>query len=932
MNLLNPFAPSPCIHFFLFPDRSSARRVRRLVAEQRGAIGLVVGTWPELLDQARKAYLLPDPMSDWLERLTAAAADLVDVFWRDSWEAAPDETAVALASTLSMLLEGCGPFKRLRVLPEGSLSTRASRHLRDLYYLHEAMGFALPPPLSAISDVLAAGAEQAIRTINIYSCQELVRLNPWQLALIEKLNKESDGNASSLAGLYTELALPEVAGIKGTSLFSLQQGLFGEATSSDPIDDSIQCLAVRDFLEEIEVAVGMVHEALAEDPALSAADIGFLVPNEHIYLDSLRSISLQAGLPLSGIPAEKVARDLGKEAVLNFLLTRRRPVPAMALATLLSSPLMPWEADVGNELAQRIMDGCFDLEAPDEAAPNARRMLRLLRQESESAAALADSLDIFGSLLPIMEGLEGHRDRATATIEKIKVTLMKGGEVVWGDVMRLASPETLALPAPYELNREGMALFTEQEEPWRRVKQLFVLGFSTGRYPGEPSRSAVFSDADLVALNGEGAYAIETPEESSRRRRSMFLRQLACASHRINFFFPRRDCFGKEQRPSQALTYMAQLFACNDAEDLVLELERDDARVQVHGLATIPVAAPVPPRPLEKKDLSLRRDLLALHHYEDGSPKPQSPSSLDTLMASPLAWLLSRSRLQPREWAPESLDVAAKGILAHDVFEHLFRPSRPLPSAKDIRTNVPTLLNQAIIRKKPFLLGPEWHVERRHLQREVELAALRWKDLLVEMKATVLGNEVWLRGQLGTLPIHGSADLLLELPQGRLYVVDYKKASSGQRRDRMKKKYDSQASLYRLMIETGGVANTDDFLKKAFEGAQEIGVAYFMMNDQVALADSSGWMGSGVVGIEELGSGISDNALDLIRQRICELRTGAVKLNHVDDPDWYKSNAGITVYALENSPLLALFMKTDTEPGPRGLDGASPELNAEVEP
>jgi hypothetical protein len=41
------------IHFLLTPDRSSARRVRRMVAENSPRLGVMVGTWTELVEQVR---------------------------------------------------------------------------------------------------------------------------------------------------------------------------------------------------------------------------------------------------------------------------------------------------------------------------------------------------------------------------------------------------------------------------------------------------------------------------------------------------------------------------------------------------------------------------------------------------------------------------------------------------------------------------------------------------------------------------------------------------------------------------------------------------------------------------------------------------------------------------------------------------------------
>ena len=53
------------LQFLLVPDAGAARRVRRLIAEQGACTGVVVGTWPELVEWARRSYLLPAPADDW---------------------------------------------------------------------------------------------------------------------------------------------------------------------------------------------------------------------------------------------------------------------------------------------------------------------------------------------------------------------------------------------------------------------------------------------------------------------------------------------------------------------------------------------------------------------------------------------------------------------------------------------------------------------------------------------------------------------------------------------------------------------------------------------------------------------------------------------------------------------------------------------------
>ncbi|NLC71915.1 MAG: PD-(D/E)XK nuclease family protein, partial [Desulfuromonadaceae bacterium] len=214
---------------------------------------------------------------------------------------------------------------------------------------------------------------------------------------------------------------------------------------------------------------------------------------------------------------------------------------------------------------------------------------------------------------------------------------------------------------------------------------------------------------------------------------------------------------------------------------------------------------------------------------------------------------------------------------------------------------------------KPCLLGSEWRVERSHLEAEILAAALRWREILRKLDARVVGVEVPLEGNLDGVPLSGIADLLLALPQGRLLVVDYKKSRAKKRRIRMEKGFDHQTSLYRVMLQTGGVSSRiAPGVGQALKEAGEIGQMYYLMDDQLALANTSGWIQAPVYGIEEMPGDVSAEAMALIRQRLAEVRAGRIQLNRVDDPERL-DKIGMKLYALEDLPLLSLFLHPKEE-------------------
>jgi len=238
----------------------------------------------------------------------------------------------------------------------------------------------------------------------------------------------------------------------------------------------------------------------------------------------------------------------------------------------------------------------------------------------------------------------------------------------------------------------------------------------------------------------------------------------------------------------------------------------------------------------------------------------------------------------------------------------LFPAGGPLPEEPDMQARVDRLLDDAITRAAPFLRAAQWQVERRHLAGEITRAARAWRAILAGLDAELLGNEIRLAGDLHGIPIHGQADALLGLPGDRLLVVDYKRSSSNSRRPRMQQGYDSQARLYRTMLETGGPkGEADPALRDRLRRAQHTGIVYYMLNDQRALSDSRLWDVGSIAGWEPIEGDIASGALALIDQRLREVRKGKLSLNREQDHDFFDKQAGIKPYALENSPLIPLF-------------------------
>lgn len=901
---------SSTLQFLLVPDGSTARRLRRTIASQSPCMGLIVGTWPELIEQAKSAYVIAPQASDWKAGFHNALENVTDAFWLNSFEVAPEETATEVEAALSLLLSATVPGVDIDLTNAHELPERPRKHVHDIVKLLRELEGLLPDDLLAIQQLISADANTAIRKIAVYHAEDFPLLTRWQSALVSKLNAdagiERDADLCRLleSQLFDQGTVPP-----RTSLQVLQQQLFASPDEKSALDTTVQWLGVRDFLQEAEVAAGMVQTMLAENPELTPSDIGLLVPDTFDYSLGVNDAFSAAGLPLSGLPVDHWQRDLGREALFHFLYCRQKPSPAMALAVCLSSPLMPWSKEQGAELAQTVMDGDYRLRAFQSATPSDRQMLDLLRQGDERPETLLAAVKAFVNLLDGGELFESHVFRAKAAAEEVCEMLARSADIDWISLRRLSSPKNISTGETPNFNLSGVTVWRETQEAWRPVRFLIVLGFASGHYPGTSGDSSVFVSDDLHAIRDKLGLLVTTPADQMRQRRARFKNQLAAVTDFVCFMVPRRNSSGASQSPSESLVFMSQLYSgVDDAESLILEMDVAADRDRIRFLAQAALEPPGSPREILAEDIQFGFDLLTLRADEEGNLRPESPSSLETLMVSRLAWLLRRIGAEPLGWEPERPNVMLLGTLTHQVLEELFQASRPIPDRQMIASQVEPLLDTAIRTHAPFLRAAQWQVERKHLASSIHKAALAWREVLVSLNAEILGTEEWLEGNLDGLPIHGQADILLGLPDGRLLVVDYKRTSASSRRPRMQKGYDSQANLYRTMLKTGGPKSKDNaVLLGRLRAGDTTGIVYYTTNDQASLSDALVVESGAIPGWEVLEGDVAEHAMALISERIREVRAGELFLNREGDELFFGKQAGVKPYALDNSALIPLF-------------------------
>ena len=890
------------IHFLLVPDANARKLVLARLVEQGSTIGVIVGTWPELITQVSNDYCMPVEQDTWHEALNDAMASMPDAFWAQSYQVDPDESYRILEAALTNLITSVPVDSGISTIDLKAIQSVRSRKILADFIALLAKVHRLPNDLSVMQQV-CLGEHKLLREIHVHHHDAFPQLDLWQSSFIQKLNADAGAKSISDYQALLENSCDSVACNEPSTLRRLQQNLFSKAKKQS-LDDSVQWLRVRDYLQEVETAAGMIQSMRERDAGLDYADFVLLIPHSDEYLHAVKSVFEQTTIPLSGWPQVTYFRDHGNEAVLDYLICQQKPVPVMAMTAFLVSPLMPWGKETGIELSDALMGGKYDIELPASASPLERQALSLILDNNETVPALTKSLKLFKKIITTQTNTSAfHVDRALGSIERLLEALSNESRIDWMALKQLIKIEQLREESTNEYIQEGVTVFLDSKEPWKQGKHLIVLGFNKGRYPSQSGTSAIFSDDDINELAQCGSTLVSRNQQNERYRRR-FVRQIRSASESCTFFLSHLSADASSVHPSESLVYMHNLLSgYEEAEDLILNLDSETDRKLARNIKTSSDKQKTLHWSPCLEDINFKTDLLKLS--ETNKVRKLSPSRLGELMVSPLAWFLSWIDIELKEWAPEEPGPMILGNLAHGVYENIFKPEKPIPTAGAIEAKVPGLLEQELKRYAPYMLAQKWAIERHKLVDDITRSAIEWGDALSQLGASIVGNEIWLKGEYSGIAIHGQADCIFKLPDGQLAVVDYKKSSHGPRENQMNKGYDSQVSLYREMLKSGLPEPHQDLDVSNTE------VLYYMMNSRKIISEKPMPGSANVPGWITIEADVAVNAMQLIKQRVDQVRQGKVILNKTSDEDFFNSEAGFKPYALDKSPLIRLFMKSD---------------------
>jgi hypothetical protein len=823
------------------------------------------------LNDARLAELTLAPMPEpWVPYTTIHSAP--DPVWSESLANAPQETSAAVVAALEDLILASPDLRMpsISALPEG----RAGRHFEALVRLWEVMGDALPEGLAPVRHALNLPEGRFLDPLPVVEGS----LDPHAPASMRALH---DRLRTEFGAVPAEPAAPRAA--PGSRLHALQAGLSACVLHSGLADPSLQVFGLRDVASAADFAAARARTLV--EAGYLARDIAVLTAGDTHHL--ARAFAAQ-GVPLSGLPLGLSQRDCIGEAALHLLLTKRPPSPAMVMASLAVSPLMPWASQVGRDLAETVMRGDYRGKILD-AEPEHKAVWDDMRAAASSLPQLRFLIDRICALLS-----NGDAVRA-------RMLLPSGdGPLDWEAIIRSVQVLPPGAPEPTR-TLEGVSLWFASDSPWRTCRHLIITDFVEGLYPTRPRANALFLDSEIDAIRATTGINLQGRAAGLARSLSLFDEQLRGAAESVTVLIPRRDLAGARLAPAAGLSLISRAVCGIDTPaDLVTDLTAMSAQdwpIAYH-LRVPADARPQCPPVIEFDGL----DLLALRREEDGRSVPQSPSRLETLVVSPLAWLLGELGAEDMSWAAEALDVMTRGTIAHHVFENVFLEDAPLPDPADLPMAVDEMFDQAISRHADFLRSVAWEMERNGLLREILAAALRWRTDLDALGARVVANEIWLRGEAHGIRMHGKADTILELANGDLLVVDHKKSGSSGRRRRMEAGWDLQAGLYRDMLARPESKDGD---KMHHLIGKKVGIAYHLMNDGRIL--TSGLNAGNPA--RDMGYNVNAVVIEHLRLRLAEVGAGRVVMNTEADEAMFRKKGGFTPYALtDGSPIVRAFL------------------------
>ena len=879
--------------FILVDDGLSASHLRQQLAEHSPS-GLKVGNFATLLETLSALWLLPISDDLWHHELQNQALRQTKAFWAKSIRVDEQATLAQLAASLRFLLAYLPLNERLQ--PLARPDNRNGRYYNDLVQLHKAMGYQRPPDQDLACRWLTQAKAPSIEPVYLHLDLDKDRLLPWQLEVVQALQALFPIKKDHpLSGTLRAISAAPQPSAKPLQQFT--KTLF-DPEHSKPLrahGDHLHWLASRDPVEEVQVVTIMVAQALAKGTPAQA--IAILYPYGTDYPLWIEQSFAKAGILISNLRANDAIYDW-QRALIHDLLDCHTPSPSpMAWMSVLTNPLMPWSAAKGHYFAERLAERKLKIEEHQVEHP---LLAVLFEPVASDSHALTRWLGKIADAVRPLSRFTMTDSRLQQQLEDLETLFSLYQELPFDEqlarVLTQLQPGAIPLTTEKERLLNAVTALSDRETLPFAVEELFVLGFNQSHYTYRPEKAGALSRQILDTMD-DLPLQIPAITQQQQQWQIRFRGQLTKACERITFTLSLHTYDGSPLSPSESLLDMALCVQRKEA----LKPERliEPAHSATHPLLTYQLRDIDPHQEVALRDLELGCDLLRALESLHGERRGESPSSLEKLMTMPLAWLLNRLRIESRQWKPQQLDIQTQGKIAHKVLE-LYKDHQSSPLTNKIYQ---TLFDKAIAIEAPFLVHPQWRLERTQLQQQIAHAVFPLVAWIKEAGWKISHVEEELAGELWNWSVRGFADAILT--KGRsVLILDYKKSKSKDRITRLNNGLDLQTWIYRELYQQ-------------MNSKKNLHSGYYNLNDTTLVLDDPALNTVShdplTIAIPELSiNEQSALAKERIKQRFGQIRKGSIVLNMVGDPERWKKQ-GITLYSLEQDRLVNRYLKPNEE-------------------
>jgi hypothetical protein len=732
-------------------------------------------------------------------------------------------------------------------------------------------------------------------------------LDPWQAEVVDKLLSLDSSNEESVAirDVLADIYQPNPKMNEDVNFF--YKHLFNVGDKVDTYDPSnIHWLTCRDSLQENEVVVGMIKQAL--DSGIVPSEIAVIVPKHSEIASTLPALLNYVGILSSNKHAVKNGYQWELQFVKDSLIYLQElteygdSYSPMSLAAVLTNPLMPWSKYTGQKYADLCFKGAFrkplsELSLPEEDC----LLLEILccHNVSEWQTWLENIIE---HLKFPKDSRYASKQRCIDTIEELKQYQSQKHQLDMHEQLTLLVNQVQPKHLPFENEnsgelKNGILILDENEVLLTPVKHLFIIGFNQGAYETAAHLKGVFTKSNWQYLSMLTDFKFERSSGQQSHRQALLKNNLSKVSDSITFTLSELGFDGGKILPSATLLDFALCFQpleevkpelllqSINSEDIKLPFLTSDKEDVTHNNQPVK----------EFKDIELNCDLIDINKDKEGNQRTESPSSLNDMLVSPLAWFLNRQGLTSKGWEVQELSVSLQGTIAHKVFELQFDAVSKLNL-----DDFDALFTEAVAVEAPFLLTPFWRIERLQLQSEIHKSLTPFVEWCQDQNWQIKETELEMFGSLWDIPLRGFVDSIFENAQTTL-IIDYKKSKSDKRLQMLNAGFDLQTTIYRELYQQMTKTNVIN-----------IRSGYYTMNDNKLLVDGIADANSSEIEQKQPSVSVdeqSENAIKQVTERLDELRNGTIELNSIDDLKVWNERGVAAEYTFERHPLVKHFMK-----------------------